>query len=115
MRVYHDVRYLAFIRDAQASLGLWKSHFGAGVKVSNLKINSEPVVLNIDGKDYPTGMKKFGCILGDEAEIGCNSVLNPGTLIGKRTLAVTNLALGGYIRPDAFIKLRQNQEIVTRK
>jgi NDP-sugar pyrophosphorylase family protein len=93
----------------------WKAHLGAGVKVSNLKITRTPVVVTINGRRYETGLLKFGAILGDEVDIGCNSVLNPCTLVGKRTLAYTNLSMAGYYPPDSIVKLRQTHEVVERR
>jgi NDP-sugar pyrophosphorylase family protein len=107
-----NVPHFAYVGDS--ILG-WKAHLGAGVKISNLKVTRTPVVVTIDGQRYETGLLKFGAILGDEAEIGCNSVLNPGTLVGKRTLAYTNLSMFGYYPPDSMVKLRQTREVVGRR
>jgi NDP-sugar pyrophosphorylase family protein len=107
-----NIPHFAYVGD---SIFGWRSHLGAGVKVSNLKITRTPVVVTIDGVRYETGLKKFGAIVGDEAEVGCNSVLNPGTMLGKRSLTYTNVSLAGYIPPDSFVKVRQVQEIVERK
>jgi len=100
-------------------------NLGAGTKLSNLTVVSikdtatgkRPTIqLTIDGKSYDTGRAKLGAILGDDAQTGCNSVLNPGVLIGPRTLVYPNLSLSkGYYPADAIIKLRQTQEVVERK
>lgn len=92
-----------------------KAHLGAGVKISNLKITRDEVVLTVDGKKYPTGLKKFGVIMGDDVEIGCNAVCNPGTVIGPRTLAYPNISITGYFPADSIVKLRQTHEIAERK
>jgi len=92
----------------------WKAHLGAGVKISNFKINSTQVVVTVNDKRYDTGLLKFGAILGDKAEVGCNSVLNPGTLVGKRTLVYPNASIRGYYAPDCIVKLRQSYEVVER-
>jgi NDP-sugar pyrophosphorylase family protein len=107
-----EVPHFAYVGD---SLLGWKAHLGAGVKISNVKVNRTPVVVVIDGTRYETGLRKFGAIMGDEAEVGCNSVLNPGTIIGPRTLAYANLSMHGYYPPDSIVKLRQEQEIVERR
>ena len=60
------------------------AHMGAGSICSNLRGDGKNVIVHAD-KDYETGFRKFGAILGDHAEIGCGSVLNPGTIIGKNT------------------------------
>ncbi len=92
----------------------WKAHLGAGVKLSNFKVNRTNVTVTIDGKRYETGLRKFGAILGDEAEIGCNAVLNPGTLVGKRTLGYANISMSGYYPANVIVKLRQEVVIVDR-
>ncbi len=93
-------------------------NLGAGTKLSNLTVVSikdaatgkRPTIhLTIDGKSYDTGLAKLGAILGDGAQTGCNSVLNPGVLIGPRTLVYPNLSLSkGYYSADAIIKLKAN-------
>jgi NDP-sugar pyrophosphorylase family protein len=93
----------------------WRAHLGAGVKISNLKVTHELVTVTIERRLYETGLLKFGAIVGDEVEIGCNSVLNPGTLIGKRTLAYANSSLFGYYPHDSIIKMRQAYHVVDRE
>jgi len=107
-----EVPHFAYIGDSV--LG-WKAHLGAGVKISNVKVNRTLVTVSIEGQHYETGLRKFGAILGDQVEIGCNAVLNPGTLVGKRTLGYANISLHGYYPPDSIIKLRQSHEIIERK
>lgn len=107
-----EIRHFSYIGDS--ILG-WKTNLGAGVKISNLKVNRTPVILKVRDERYETGLVKFGAVLGDEVEIGCNSVLNPGRLIGKRTLAYANLSMLGYYPPDSIVKLHQSYEVVERK
>lgn len=107
-----EIPHFSYVGD---SIIGWKGHLAAGVKVSNLKINREPVKVKIGEEKIATGLRKFGCILGDKAEIGCNSVLNPGTLVGKGTLAMANSSLSGYYPPGSFVKLRQNFQVVRRR
>ena len=86
-------------------------NLGAGTILSNLKNVNEEIVLKIFGNTYATGLRKFGAILGDGTKTGCNSVLNPGALVGKQCIIypLTSLAKGYY--PDrTIIKLRQQQE-----
>ena len=61
------------------------SHMGAGSITSNVKSDKTPVVVHGQGENVPTGLKKFGAMLGDHVEVGCNSVLNPGTVIGRNS------------------------------
>ena len=59
----------------------YKSHMGAGSLTSNVKSDQTPVVVHNGDEHIPTGLKKFGAMLGDHVEVGCNSVLNPGTVV----------------------------------
>lgn len=61
----------------------YKAHMGAGSITSNVKGDKTPVVVRMGGEAIATGLKKMGAMLGDYAEIGCNSVLNPGTIVGR--------------------------------
>lgn len=100
-------------------------NLGAGTKLSNVGVLSakdpatgkRPTVhLLIDGQVYDTGLAKLGAILGDDAQTGCNSVLNPGCVLGRRTLVYANISLRrGYYPADTIIKLRQSQEVVERQ
>jgi bifunctional N-acetylglucosamine-1-phosphate-uridyltransferase/glucosamine-1-phosphate-acetyltransferase GlmU-like protein len=85
-------------------------NLGAGTKLANLKIVETEVILEIEGKKYETGLKKFGAILGDGVEIGCNTVTSPGTLLGNKVLVYPNTLVRGYHPANTVIKLRQNQE-----
>ena len=64
----------------------YKSHIGAGGVTSNVKSDKSLVVLHFDDGDMETGYKKFGAMIGDYVEVGCNSVLNPGTIIGRHSI-----------------------------
>jgi len=90
------------------------AHLGAGVKISNLKITRDNVSIVIDGEKLDTGLRKFGVILGDWVEIGCNAVCNPGTVIGPRSLVYPNTSVSGYYPADVIVKLRQETEVVAR-
>ena len=63
----------------------YKSHMGAGSITSNVKSDKSLVVVHGQGENVETGLKKFGAMLGDFVEVGCNSVLNPGTVIGRES------------------------------
>ncbi|OGL43275.1 MAG: glucose-1-phosphate thymidylyltransferase [Candidatus Schekmanbacteria bacterium GWA2_38_11] len=86
-------------------------NLGAGTILSNYKISvDKSIKIKIDDKVYDTGLIKLGAIMGDNSESGCNSVLNPGTLVGKRSLIYPLVLARGYIPPDTIVKLRQNLE-----
>jgi len=81
---------------------------GAGVKTANVKITGDTIRVTIGGKEYETELVKFGAIVGDEVQVGCNSVFNPGTLVEKRTRIYSNVSLRGYYRGNHIVKLKQN-------
>jgi len=82
------------------------AHLGAGVICSNLRLDQQPVAVRLDGKLIDTGLRKFGAILGDKAEVGCNAVLNPGTLLGKRALVMPTVAFAGYLPANTIARIR---------
>lgn len=89
-----------------------KAHLGAGVICSNLRLDqAEVTVRRAEGEVLGTGLRKFGAIVGDSAEVGCNAVLNPGTVLGPRALVMPLTAFTGYL-PAATIA-RNRQSIVT--
>lgn len=81
----------------------YKAHMGAGAITSNVKSDKTPVVIHGE-KDIPTGLKKVGAFLGDFVEVGCNSVLNPGTVIGRRTSVYPLSSVRGVIPADCIYK-----------
>jgi NDP-sugar pyrophosphorylase family protein len=92
-----------------------RAHCGACVTLSNFRHDHLPPHVRFGNTRYETGLPKFGAILGDEVELGCGTVTNPGTLVGPRTWAYPNLSLNGYYPPDSIIKLRQVVEVVERR
>jgi N-acetylglucosamine-1-phosphate uridyltransferase (contains nucleotidyltransferase and I-patch acetyltransferase domains) len=82
----------------------YKSHIGAGVKISNLKSDSSNVNIKIDGKLVETNTKKVGAFLGDHVEVGCNAVLNPGTVIGKNSVVYPLSNVRGYVPEEHIYK-----------
>ncbi len=93
----------------------YKAHLGAGVKISNVKLVPGNVTVSYNGKQYDTGLRKFGAILGDKTDIGCNAVLNPGSIIGRQSVVYANTAWRGVLPPNSIAKLRQVIEISVRK
>ena len=83
-----------------------KAHLGAGAICSNLRLDNREVLVRIGAAVYPTGLRKFGAILGEGAEVGCNAVLNPGTLLGPRALVVPAIAFGGYLPAGHIARVR---------
>ena len=86
----------------------YKSHMGAGSITSNVKSDKKPVRLTLEGRRIETGMKKIGAILGDEVEVGCGSILNPGTIVGGHTNIYPLSSVRGYV-PDHSIYKKGNE------
>ena len=82
----------------------YKSHMGAGSITSNVKSDKTLVTMKNQGEAVETGRKKFGAILGDFVEVGCNSVLNPGTVIGPRSSVYPVSCVRGVVPPDSIYK-----------
>lgn len=82
----------------------FKSHTGAGTITSNLKSDKTLVTVLSNDKKVETGVKKFGAMLGDHVEVGCNSVLNPGTVIGKNTNVYPLSFVRGYVPENSIYK-----------
>ena len=90
----------------------YRSHMGAGSITSNVKSDKTSVSLCVGKAKIETGLKKFGAILGDFLEVGCGSVLNPGTIIGKHTNIYPLSSVRGFVPPSSIYKNRN--EIVEK-
>lgn len=91
----------------------YKSHMGAGSITSNVKSDKKLVIVKNDKEQIETGLKKFGAMLGDEVEVGCSSVLNPGTVIGKHTNIYPLSSVRGVVPEHSIYK--NQKEIVEKK
>lgn len=91
----------------------YKAHLGAGAITSNLKSNGTLVKVKYGTDTIETGLRKFGAILGDSSEVGCNTVLNPGTIIGKHSIIYPLSSVRGYIPEKSIMK--NNGELVEIK
>ncbi|MCZ6680245.1 MAG: glucose-1-phosphate thymidylyltransferase [Candidatus Poribacteria bacterium] len=90
-----------YVGDSIVGFGV---NLGAGVKLSNQKItHSEVIVRDVAGKTYATGLRKLGGLIGDQTQIGCNAVLNPGTVLGKRCLVYPLVSVRGTYLHDQTI------------
>lgn len=82
----------------------YKSHMGAGSITSNVKSDKTPVTVAYEGERVETGLKKMGAILGNYVEVGCNSVLNPGTIIGSNSNVYPLSSVRGYVPGGSIFK-----------
>jgi len=93
----------------------FKSHLGAGVKISNVKLIEGNIEVEFDGKTHDTGLRKFGALIGDRAEVGCNAVLNPGSIIGPGSVIYPNTNWRGVLPANSIVKNRTVQQVISRK
>ena len=91
-------------------------NLGAGTKLANLKIIDVEIKLKVERKAYKTGLRKLGAVLGDRTETGCNSVMSPGTLLGKRSLVYPCINVpGGFYPKGSIISLRTKNVLSIRE
>ena len=88
----------------------YKSHMGAGSITSNVKSDKKLVIVKDGEKLYETGLKKFGAMIGDNVEVGCGSVLNPGSVIGRNTNIYPLSSVRGVVAQNSIYK-KQNEII----
>jgi NDP-sugar pyrophosphorylase family protein len=82
----------------------YKSHMGAGSITSNVKSDKKNVVVKTQGEQFETGIKKFGAAVGDFVEVGCGTVLNPGSVVGRHTNIYPLSMVRGYIPANSIYK-----------
>lgn len=86
-------------------------NLGAGVKLANLRLDQQNIQVCDGSKRIATNLKKLGAIIGDEAQLGCNTVTNPGTIIGKGAVCHPCITVGGCIPPQARVRSTQKMVI----
>ncbi len=92
-----------------------KAHLGAGVVLSNVKVVKGNITVELNGRLLDTGLRKFGALLGDHAEIGCNSVLNPGSIVGRGSIIYPGVNWRGVLPSDTIAKNKAPVQLVSRK
>jgi NDP-sugar pyrophosphorylase family protein len=92
-----------------------KAHLGAGVKISNFKLFPGNIYVEIDGTPFDTGLRKFGALLGDGAEAGCNTVLNPGSILGRGAVVYPNVFWRGILPANMIAKNKAEIEVVVKR
>jgi UDP-N-acetylglucosamine diphosphorylase / glucose-1-phosphate thymidylyltransferase / UDP-N-acetylgalactosamine diphosphorylase / glucosamine-1-phosphate N-acetyltransferase / galactosamine-1-phosphate N-acetyltransferase len=93
----------------------FKAHLGAGVILSNVKLDRGEISVATDEGNISTGLTKFGAIVGDRTEIGCNAVINPGSVLGRDCLIYPNVNFRGVLPESRVVKLRQEVQILERR
>ncbi len=91
-----------------------KTHLGAGTICANLRLDQQPVPIKLpDGSRVDTGLRKLGAIMGDGSEAGCNSILQPGCILGRNS-AVISMSFSGYLPPDTMVHQEQDFKTLPR-
>jgi NDP-sugar pyrophosphorylase family protein len=106
-----EIPHFSYVGDSV--LG-YKVHLGAGVIISNFRLDRREVTVKSDGHVIQTGLRKFGAVIGDYVEIGCNAVISPGSIIGRNSLVYPLTHFGGVLPSDSILKLRQETHVVKR-
>jgi NDP-sugar pyrophosphorylase family protein len=92
-----------------------KAHLGAGVVLSNFKSLPGNITLLLEGKQFDTGLRKFGALIGDGSEVGCNAVLNPGSIIGRGSVIYPGVNWRGILPANMIAKNKSAVEVVVRR
>ena len=92
-----------------------KVHLGAGVVLSNIKAFPGNVTVEVNGKPFDTGLRKFGALLGDRADVGCNAVLNPGSILGRGAVIYPAVNWRGFLPQNMIAKNKAAVEVVERR
>ena len=92
-----------------------RAHLGAGVKISNYKLFPGNIEVEVDGVPFDTGLRKFGAVLGDSAEVGCNAVLNPGSILGRGAVVYPNVFWRGILPANMIAKNKAGVDVVVKR
>lgn len=79
-------------------------NLGAGTKCANLRLDRQPIFVTIDHERMDTNLQKMGAIIGDDSQLGCNSVTNPGTLLGKKVNSFPCVNFGGFVPSNSVVR-----------
>lgn len=107
-----QVPHFSYVGDSILGNG---AHLGAGVICSNLRLDQKTISVYAEQTLHETGLRKFGAILGDSAEVGCNAVLQPGSLLGARALVMPLTAFAGYLPAATIARNKQKLSTMARR
>ncbi|MBA2744151.1 MAG: UDP-N-acetylglucosamine diphosphorylase [Chthoniobacterales bacterium] len=93
----------------------YKAHLGAGVILSNVKLDHREIHVGAADGNIATGLTKFGAIVGDRTEIGCNAVINPGSVLGRDCIVYPGTNFRGVLPASSIVKVRQSVQVLTRR
>jgi len=92
-----------------------QAHLGAGVILSNFKSFPGNITVELDGQPFDTGLRKFGALVGDGAEVGCNAVLNPGSILGRGAMIYPGVNWRGTLPANMIAKNKAATEVVMKR
>jgi UDP-N-acetylglucosamine diphosphorylase / glucose-1-phosphate thymidylyltransferase / UDP-N-acetylgalactosamine diphosphorylase / glucosamine-1-phosphate N-acetyltransferase / galactosamine-1-phosphate N-acetyltransferase len=93
----------------------YHAHLGAGVILSNVKLDHGEIAVATDDGGIATGLTKFGAIVGDRTEIGCNAVINPGAILGRDCIIYPGANFRGVLPASSIVKVRQELQVLSRR
>lgn len=93
----------------------FRAHLGAGVILSNVKLDHSDIAVAAPSGPISTGLTKFGAVIGDRTEIGCNAVINPGAVIGRDCIIYPGANFRGVLPSAHVVKVRQNMQVLRRR
>ncbi|MBK1856643.1 UDP-N-acetylglucosamine diphosphorylase [Cerasicoccus arenae] len=91
------------------------AHLGAGVILANLRLDQANVPVRLPTGSMDSGLRKFGAIFGDHAEAGCNAVLQPGTVLGRKAVVMPSMPFGGYLPEGKMVYTKTETRIIDRR
>ena len=93
----------------------YRAHLGAGVILSNVKLDHSEIHVSAPDGEIATGLTKFGAVIGDRTEIGCNAVINPGSVLGRNCIVYPGANFRGVLPNASVVKVRQTLQVMTRR
>ena len=93
----------------------YRAHLGAGVILSNVKLDHGEIMVATGTEGIATGLRKFGAVIGDRTEIGCNAVINPGSLLGRDCIVYPGITFRGVLPDRSIVRIHQQQQILPRR
>lgn len=112
--IFNNVQLPHFNYVGDSILG-YKAHLGGGAGLSNYKSDGSEIIIKTDDQSYPTGLRKFGGLIGDNVEIGAKALLNPGTIVGRNSLIYPLALVRGIVPANHIVKVRQQQEVLEKR
>jgi NDP-sugar pyrophosphorylase family protein len=112
--IFNDAQVPHFNYVGDSILG-YRSHLGAGVILSNVKLDHSEIVVTGAGQRIATGLTKFGAIIGDQTEVGCNTVINPGSVLGRSCVVYPSMSFRGVLPSNTIARSSQQMQTLPRR